>query len=153
MINRGGQKVAPAEVEEALLSHPEVVEAAVFPISHMRLGEDVAAVVVLRPGAKVSVQSVREFASERLATFKVPGLIRIVPEIPKGPGGKINRGGLARRAFNNAAKYIEPNAAADRLRPVRNWRGNWPRPGRISWSSTRSAWTRMSSRSARTPLR
>ena len=57
VINRGGQKVAPAEVEEALLSHPDVVEAAAFPISHRRLGEDVAAAVVLRPGAKVSAQS------------------------------------------------------------------------------------------------
>ena len=57
VINRGGQKVSPAEVEEALLSHPEVVEAAAFPISHGRLGEDVAAAVVLRPAAKVSVQS------------------------------------------------------------------------------------------------
>ena len=94
IINRGGQKVAPAEVEEALLSHPDVVEAAVFPVPHRRLGEDVAAAVVLRQDAKVSAQSLRDFARERLAGFKVPGLIRIVPEIPKGAGGKIKRGEL-----------------------------------------------------------
>jgi acyl-CoA synthetase (AMP-forming)/AMP-acid ligase II/acyl carrier protein len=95
VINRGGQKVAPAEVEQALLNHPDVVEAAVFPVPHPRLGADVAAVVVLRPGAKVSAQKLRDFARERLAGFKVPGLIRIVPQIPKGDGGKIKRGELA----------------------------------------------------------
>jgi acyl-CoA synthetase (AMP-forming)/AMP-acid ligase II/acyl carrier protein len=95
VINRGGQKVAPAEVEEALLSHPDVVEAAVFSVPHRRLGADVAAAVVLRPHAKVSAQKLRDFARERLAGFKVPGLIRIVPQIPKGAGGKIKRGGLA----------------------------------------------------------
>ena len=95
VINRGGQKVAPAEVEEALLNHPDVVEAAVFSVPHSRLGSDVAAAVVLRPHAKVSAQKLRDFTRERLASFKVPGLIRIVREIPKGAGGKIKRGELA----------------------------------------------------------
>jgi amino acid adenylation domain-containing protein len=95
VINRGGQKVAPAEVEEALLDHPDVLEAAAFPISHRRLGEDVGAAVVLRPDAKLSASRLRDFARERLAKFKVPGLIRIVPEIPKVAGGKIRRAGLA----------------------------------------------------------
>ena len=72
VINRGGQKVAPAEVEKALLSHPDVVEAAAFPIPHARLGEDVAAAVVLRPGAKVSAQKLRRFARERLAGSRSP---------------------------------------------------------------------------------
>jgi acyl-CoA synthetase (AMP-forming)/AMP-acid ligase II/acyl carrier protein len=95
IINRGGQKVAPAEVEAVLLSHPDVVETAVFSIPHTRLGADVAAAVVLRPRAKVSVQKLRDFARERLAAFKVPGPIRIVPEILKGAGGKIRRRELA----------------------------------------------------------
>ena len=95
IIHKGGQKVAPAEVEGALLSHPDVIDAAVFPVPHGRLGADVAAAVVLRQDAKVSAQRLRDFARERLAGFKVPGLIRIVPEIPKGGGGKIKRGELA----------------------------------------------------------
>jgi acyl-CoA synthetase (AMP-forming)/AMP-acid ligase II/acyl carrier protein len=95
IIDRGGQKVAPPEVEEALLRHPDVVEAAVFSSPHTRLGADVAAAVVLRPDAKVSAQKLRAFARERLAGFKVPGQIWIVPKIPKGAGGKINRGELA----------------------------------------------------------
>jgi len=95
VIKRGGQQVAPAEVEEALLGHPDVVEAVAFSVPHHRLGEDVAAAIVLRAGAKVSARTIRGFALERLARFKVPGLIRIVPEIPKSPAGKIKRDGLA----------------------------------------------------------
>src|SRR5262249_56081365 len=91
----GGQKGGPGEVEGALLDHPDVVEAAAFPISHKRLGEEVGAAVVLRPDADLAPRSLREFVRERLARFKVPGLIRIVPEIPKTSGGKIRRAGLA----------------------------------------------------------
>jgi acyl-CoA synthetase (AMP-forming)/AMP-acid ligase II/acyl carrier protein len=95
IIHKGGQKVAPAEVEAALLSHPDVLEAAVFPVPHGRLGADVGAAVVLHRDAKASAERLRDFTRERLAGFKVPGLIRIVPEIPKGPGGKIKRNELA----------------------------------------------------------
>ena len=91
IINRGGQKVAPAEVEEALLGHPDVVEVAAFSIPHKRLGSDVAAAIVLRPNAKLTAQKLRDFARERLAAFKVPNLIRFVSEIPKGQGGKVKR--------------------------------------------------------------
>jgi amino acid adenylation domain-containing protein len=94
VINRGGQKVSPAEVEEALLSHPDVLEAGAFAIPHKRLGENVAAVVVLRPNTKVSTHKLRDFARKRLAGYKVPSLIRIVPEIPKGASGKIKRSAL-----------------------------------------------------------
>jgi amino acid adenylation domain-containing protein len=95
IINRGGQKVAPADIEEVLLSHPDLIEVAAFSIPHKRLGQDVAAAVVLRPGSEASARDLRDFASERLARFKVPGLILMVTNIPKGPGGKINRSGLA----------------------------------------------------------
>src|SRR5262249_8631958 len=107
IINRGGQKVAPAEVEEALLDHPDVLEAAAFPIAHPRLGEEVGAAVVLRPDADLAPRSLREFVRERLARFKVPGLIRIVPEIPKTSGGKVRRAGLA------AALSLGPATARD----------------------------------------
>jgi acyl-CoA synthetase (AMP-forming)/AMP-acid ligase II/acyl carrier protein len=94
IIHKGGQKIAPAEVEEALLNHPDVIDAAVFPVLHRQLGADVAAAVVLREDAKVSAQRLRDFVRERLAGFKVPGLIRFVPEISKGAGGKIKRSEL-----------------------------------------------------------
>ena len=64
MINRGGQKVSPVEVEKVLLSHPDVLEAGAVPIPHKRLGENVAAVVVLRANAKVSTHKLRDFAAK-----------------------------------------------------------------------------------------
>ena len=111
VINRGGQKVAPAEVEETLLRHPDVVDAVAFPIPHRRLGADVAAAVVLRPDAKVSEDKLRAFTRERLAGFKVPSLIRIVLEIPRGPGGKIKRSGIA-----DALSVTPPIALVERGR-------------------------------------
>jgi amino acid adenylation domain-containing protein len=121
-INRGGQEVAPAEVEEALLSHPDVVEAAAFSIPHRRLGADIAAAVVLRPGAKVTTDKLRDFARERLAGFKVPGVICTVPEIPKGSSGKIKRSELAtalsiplRRArAKRGNKMVRPRSELER---------------------------------------
>jgi acyl-CoA synthetase (AMP-forming)/AMP-acid ligase II/acyl carrier protein/NRPS condensation-like uncharacterized protein len=106
VINRGGQKVAPGEVEEVLLSHPDVADAAAFAVPHARLGADVAAAVVLRPGATVDAPQLRGFVRKRLASFKVPGLIRLVAEIPKGAGGKIKRAELA------TALALAPPAAA-----------------------------------------
>lgn len=121
IIHRGGQKVAPAEVEGALLSHPDVMEAAVFPVPHKRLGADVAAAVVLRRGTKVSAEGLRDFARERLAGFKVPGLIRFVPEIPKGAGGKIKRGELGALFSKNpptadkrGGKMVSPRSELER---------------------------------------
>lgn len=95
VINRGGQKVSPLEVEETLLSHPQVREAGAFAIPHKRLGENVAAVVVLRPGGNATPHQLRQFARKRLAAYKVPGVIEFVPEIPKGASGKIKRSALA----------------------------------------------------------
>jgi amino acid adenylation domain-containing protein len=94
VINRGGQEIAPAEIEEALLSHPDVVEAVAFSIPHRRLGADIAAAAVLFPKAKVGASKLRAFLRERLASYKIPAFIRIVPQIPKGPGGKVKRNGL-----------------------------------------------------------
>lgn len=119
IIHKGGQKVAPAEVEGALLSHPAVIEAAVFPVPHERLGADVAAAIMLRQDAKVSAQSLRDFARGRLAGFKVPGLILIVPEIPKGAGGKIKRNELAAafsktRPIQDGGKGVAPSSELER---------------------------------------
>jgi acyl-CoA synthetase (AMP-forming)/AMP-acid ligase II len=94
IINRGGQKIAPLEIDEVLRSHPDVEEAAAFAVPHPVLGEDVAAVVVLKPSA-LSADQIHRFASERLSPFKVPRTLLIVPQIPKGPTGKVQRRRLA----------------------------------------------------------
>ncbi|WP_157095894.1 condensation domain-containing protein, partial [Bradyrhizobium sp. AT1] len=95
VINRGGQKISPIEVEEVLLSHPAVLEAGVFAVPHEKLGENVAAVVVLRSQAEATSEQLRQFARKRLAAYKVPSLIRSVAALPKGGSGKVKRNALA----------------------------------------------------------
>jgi acyl-CoA synthetase (AMP-forming)/AMP-acid ligase II len=97
MINRGGEKVSPREVDEALLDHPAIAQAVTFALPHERLGEEVAAAVVLHPGEPPSEGEIRRFVARRLADFKVPRRIVFVDEIPKGPTGKLQRIGLAQR--------------------------------------------------------
>jgi oxalate---CoA ligase len=94
IINRGGEKIAPLEIDEVLCSHPDVEEAAAFAVPHPVLGEDIAAALVLKPSARAADQ-IRRFASERLSPFKVPSTLLIVSEIPKGPTGKVQRRRLA----------------------------------------------------------
>ena len=91
IINRGGEKISPREVDEALLQHPAVAQAVTFAIPHDRLGEEVAAAVVLRDPSEADERTLRKFVSERLADFKTPRKIVILKEIPKGPTGKIQR--------------------------------------------------------------
>jgi len=91
IINRGGEKVAPREVDEILLEYPGVKQAVTFAVSHPTLGEDVAAAVILEAGASVSEHELRKFTAARLADFKVPRRVIVVDEIPKGPTGKLQR--------------------------------------------------------------
>ena len=95
IINRGGEKIAPLEVDEVLLNHEAVAEVCTFAVPHRRLGEDVAAVVVLAQGHAVEADALRDYAATRLADFKVPRTIVFVDAIPKGATGKIQRIGLA----------------------------------------------------------
>jgi acyl-CoA synthetase (AMP-forming)/AMP-acid ligase II/thioesterase domain-containing protein len=95
LINRGGEKIAPREVDEVLAEHPAVAQVVTFALPDERLGEDVAAAVVLASGATVSERDLQTYAVERLAPFKVPRRIVTVAEIPKGATGKLQRIGLA----------------------------------------------------------
>ena len=96
IINRGGEKIAPREVDDVLTAHPDVKQAVAFAIIHAKLGEDVAAAVVLREGASITERGLRDFAATQLAGFKVPARILFVDEIPKGNTGKLTRIGLAK---------------------------------------------------------
>lgn len=96
LINRGGEKISPVEVETALLDHPDVAQAATFAMAHPMLGEEVAAAVVLREGGNPSEHELREFVAARIAHFKVPRKIVFLDAIPKGPTGKLQRIGLAK---------------------------------------------------------
>jgi acyl-CoA synthetase (AMP-forming)/AMP-acid ligase II len=89
LINRGGEKISPLEVDAALLAHPAVAEAASFAAPDPKYGEEVHAAVVLR--GEATAADLRAHCGGRLADFKVPKVIHIVPELPKGPTGKVQR--------------------------------------------------------------
>ncbi|MGV6846841.1 MAG: acyl--CoA ligase [Marinibacterium sp.] len=97
IINRGGEKISPLEVDAVLLAHPGIAQAVCFSLPHPKLGEDIAAAAVLRDGASVTGAEIRAFAAQRLADFKVPRQVLILDEIPKGATGKILRIGLAEK--------------------------------------------------------
>lgn len=97
IINRGGEKVSPLEVDAILLEHPEIAQVVTFALPHPKLGEEVAAAVVLTDGSAMTDRDVREFAAGRLADFKVPRKVVIVEELPKGATGKIQRIGMAEK--------------------------------------------------------
>jgi long-chain acyl-CoA synthetase len=95
MIIRGGENIYPREIDEVLYQHPQIASAAVIGIVDELYGEDVAAVVVLKPDAKVSEAEVIEFCKARLADYKCPKTVRFVDDIPKGPTGKLLKRELA----------------------------------------------------------
>jgi len=97
IINRGGEKISPREVDEVLMDHASVLQVVTFAMPHDKLGEEVAAAVVLREGTEASERELRDFAGERLADFKVPRKIVFLDEIPKGATGKLQRIGLAEK--------------------------------------------------------
>tara|TARA_R110002111_G_scaffold176492_4_gene242040 strand:- start:1903 stop:3423 length:1521 start_codon:yes stop_codon:yes gene_type:complete len=97
IINRGGEKISPREVDEILLNHPAVEQVVTFALPHDKLGEDVAAAVVLKDGQTASEAELRDFAAKSLAAFKVPRSITLLDEIPKGATGKLQRIGMAEK--------------------------------------------------------
>ncbi len=97
IINRGGEKVSPLEVDTVLMDHPAVAQVVTFAMPHSKLGEEVAAAVVLREGQTLDEHALRDFCATRLAPFKVPRKIVFLPEIPKGATGKLQRIGLAEK--------------------------------------------------------
>ena len=114
IINRGGEKIAPREVDEVLSQHPAIAQAITFAVPHPTLGEDVAAAVVLKEHARTTASELREFAAARLSDHKVPKQVLIVDEIPKGPTGKLQRIGLAEKLAGRLAREMENNFVAPR---------------------------------------
>lgn len=97
VINRGGEKISPAEVDAALTAHPDIAEAAVFGISHATLGEIVGAAIVPADGGTPGKRALTRFLSDRLSPFKIPRVFHVVDALPKGPTGKVQRHKLADR--------------------------------------------------------
>ena len=98
MINRGGEKISPREIDKVLLSHPSVAGAITFGFPHPQLGEEVAAAVELRE--PVSEEELAAWCRERLADFKCPKKFYIVERIPQTATGKIRRSAVAAALLN-----------------------------------------------------
>ncbi|WP_322495278.1 acyl--CoA ligase [Chloroflexus sp.] len=91
LINRGGEKISPLEIDDVLLRHPAVAEALAFAAPHPTLGEEVHAAVVLREGIQASERELRDHCAQWLADFKVPRVIHILSALPRGATGKLQR--------------------------------------------------------------
>ncbi len=116
LINRGGEKIAPREIDDVLLAYPGVRQAVAFAVPHSSLGEDIAAAVVLKDGVECNETALREFAMDRLPAFKVPNRIVFVKDVPKGPTGKLQRIGLASQlAAVLTVAYEAPATELERL--------------------------------------
>jgi acyl-coenzyme A synthetase/AMP-(fatty) acid ligase len=130
IINRGGSKIAPTEIDEVLLTHPAVAEAAVFAIPDPALGEDAAAAVVLTPGATLTPRDLRWWLLRRLSRHKVPRCIQFVDALPRTPTGKVRRGELARHWVETGVDRPRSvpcaETAADIADPLRSGTGSTP---------------------------
>jgi long-chain acyl-CoA synthetase len=91
LIIKGGENIAPKEIDEVLYKHPAVLDAAAVGIPDDVYGEEIMACVTLKPGHKVSEQELQNHCLEELGKFKTPQIVRFMNELPKGPSGKIQR--------------------------------------------------------------
>jgi len=109
IINRGGEKISPREIDEVILEHKAVTQAITFSVPHDSLGEDVVTAVVLKSDAEVTENEIRSFAFKSLADYKVPSQVIFVDEIPKGPTGKLQRIGLHKKLESFIKpEFLEP---------------------------------------------
>ena len=97
IINRGGEKISPREVDEVLMDHPNVEQVVTFAIPHDKLGEEIAAAIVLNQQGATSEEELKTYAASKLSDFKVPRNIIFLEEIPKGATGKLQRIGLSKK--------------------------------------------------------
>jgi acyl-CoA synthetase (AMP-forming)/AMP-acid ligase II/thioesterase domain-containing protein len=132
LINRGGEKISPHEVDEVLLGHPGVRQAVCFAIPHLQLGEEIGAAIELEPGVSLEASELRAWARTRLPGFKVPRIIRIVDDLVPGATGKLARAGLAAHLGigplddrDGHAAFVPPRTPTE-ARVAAIWRGLFP---------------------------
>ena len=106
MVIRGGVNVYPREIEEVLHRHPDVVDCAVFGIPDARMGEELKAMVEVRPGSSLTDEGVREWCRETLASYKVPAAVELVEELPRDPSGKVKKRLLREAHWKEAGSSI-----------------------------------------------
>jgi oxalate---CoA ligase len=120
LINRGGEKISPYEVEKALLLHPLIQHAAAYSVPHPRLGENVSAAVVLKPGATATIQDIKTFLSKHLSASKIPQTVNLVEDLPKGPTGKVLRSELS-TAMAKCKRNIAPPESPLEFQIIEIW--------------------------------
>jgi acyl-CoA synthetase (AMP-forming)/AMP-acid ligase II/thioesterase domain-containing protein len=113
IINRGGEKISPYEIEKELLRHHGVREAAVFATSHPRLGENVAAAIVLQPGATPTSFDLQRFLHTRLAHSKIPQHVHLLESLPRGRTGKIDRAKLSELLAEHVRAATPPQTSLE----------------------------------------
>ena len=97
IINRGGEKISPLEIDNAIMEHEGIFQGISFPIYHSKLGEEVAAAIILKQDHKLTALELKNFLKNKLSSFKIPQKIIFLDEIPKGKTGKLQRIGLAKK--------------------------------------------------------
>lgn len=134
MINSGGLKIYPAEVENIIYQHPSVAEVAVYGVPHPLMGEQVQACIVLKPGALVTEEEIICFTSKRIAHYKVTSKVVFVDSIPKNPTGKILKRLLREKNSSSVVKVVEtikPQKSLQQDLPsqssekIANWISDW----------------------------
>ena len=127
IINRGGEKISPREIDEIAMRHPAVAEAAAFALPHETLGEEVALAVVARPGRALDEKELIAYLGQRLAYFKVPRVMFARDELPRGGSGKLQRHRLAEEFGHGAALTDRPEWIAPRSELARRIAEMWER--------------------------
>ena len=97
IINKGGEKISPLEVDNILMDHPNIEQAVCFGYEDKMLGEDIATAIIIKEGMQCTEDDIKIYANEKLAKFKIPRKIFFVNEIPKGATGKLQRNTLAKK--------------------------------------------------------
>jgi acyl-CoA synthetase (AMP-forming)/AMP-acid ligase II len=97
IINKGGEKISPLEIDNVLMDHPSIEQAVCFGYEDKMLGEDIATAIIVKEGMNFTEEDLKNYANEKLAKFKVPKKIFFVNEIPKGATGKLQRNTLAKK--------------------------------------------------------
>ena len=91
LIIKGGEKIAPREIDEAVLKHPAVLDAAAVGIPDVNYGQEIMVCIVLKPGSTCSEEEMREFCIKELGKFRTPKTILFMEDLPRGPSGKVQR--------------------------------------------------------------
>lgn len=120
LINRGGEKISPYEVEQAIFQHPGIMDAVVFPLSDSDFNETVAAMIVLKPGWTITLKELRRFLQGKIKHFKMPTRLFFADKIPSGKAGKIQRNTLFQHLEGLKEAEADPENGSDMMGPAQN---------------------------------